>query len=91
MKIATWNVERLKHKASLEEIRRLCEDCQADILVLTETDARLHPNYRSACHTPLSMNSSRITISLRKTGFQSLQIIPASQAIRPTMREPHCA
>ena len=53
MKIATWNVERLKHKASLEEIRRLCEDCQADILVLTETDARLHPNYRSACHTPL--------------------------------------
>ena len=53
MKIATWNVERLKHKASLEEIRRLCEDCQADILVLTETDARLHPNYRNACHTPL--------------------------------------
>ena len=53
MRIATWNVERLKHKASLEEMRRLCEDSQADILVLTETDARLHPNYRSACHTPL--------------------------------------
>jgi len=53
MKIATWNVERLKHKASLEEMRRLCEDSQSDILVLTETDARLHPNYRSAFHTPL--------------------------------------
>ena len=53
MRIATWNVERLKHKASLEEMRRLCEDSQADILVLTETDARLHPNYRSAFHTPL--------------------------------------
>jgi len=44
MRIATWNVERLKHKSSLEEMRRLCEDSQADILVLTETDARLHPN-----------------------------------------------
>ena len=53
MKIATWNVERLKHKASLEEMRHLCEDSQADILVLTETDARLHPNYRCAYHTPL--------------------------------------
>ena len=53
MRIATWNVERLKHKASLEEMHRLCEESQADILVLTETDARLHPNYRSACHTPL--------------------------------------
>ena len=40
MKIATWNVERLKHKRSLNEIISVCEQIQADILVLTETDER---------------------------------------------------
>lgn len=53
MKIATWNVERLKHKSDLSEMKRICEDIRADILVLTETDARLHPDYQCACHTPL--------------------------------------
>lgn len=57
MRIATWNVERLKHKSSLKEIQRICEDIEADILVLTETDARLQPNYRCACHTPLLYES----------------------------------
>ena len=37
----------------MEEIRLICENLRADILVLTETDARLHPNYRCACHTLL--------------------------------------
>jgi len=53
LKIATWNVERLKHKSSLGEMRRICEEPRADILVLTETDSRLHPAYRCACHTSL--------------------------------------
>ena len=53
MKIATWNVERLKHKSSLQEMRGICENLKADILVLTETDMRLHPDYRCAYHTLL--------------------------------------
>ena len=53
MRIATWNVERLRHRASLDEMRGLCESLQADILVLTETDSRLLPEYHCAAHTPL--------------------------------------
>ncbi|NLB54664.1 MAG: hypothetical protein GX811_02660, partial [Lentisphaerae bacterium] len=52
MKIATWNVERLKHHKSLHEIKSLCEQTHADILVLTETDERLRPNFKYSFHTP---------------------------------------
>ena len=54
MKIATWNVERLKHKKQLDQIQGLCNSIQADILVLTETDKRLHPNY-TFCHETTSL------------------------------------
>ena len=37
MKIATWNVERLKHQTSLDKMISAIEAVQADILVLTET------------------------------------------------------
>lgn len=53
MKIATWNVERLKHKNSLQEMIAACENVQADILVLTETDHRLYLDYRFCYQTPL--------------------------------------
>ncbi len=53
MKIATWNVERLKHKKALDEILLECENTQADILVLTETDTRLQPSYRYCIQTPM--------------------------------------
>lgn len=53
MKIATWNVERLKHYNSLDKIRLACESVHADILILTETDTRLQPNYRYCFQTPL--------------------------------------
>ncbi|PNH18632.1 hypothetical protein B6K86_08490 [Lachnospiraceae bacterium] len=43
MKIATWNIERLKHKKALAEIMSSIDEIKADILVLTETDQRLHP------------------------------------------------
>ena len=53
IKIATWNVERLKHYKDmykmLENIRRQ----DADILVLTETDERIKPDYPYYYHTPL--------------------------------------
>ena len=53
MKIATWNVERLKHHHKLDEILKACEQVRADILVLTETDMRICPNYPYCFHTPL--------------------------------------
>lgn len=52
MVIATWNVERLKHKANLDAIIRECERPQADILVLTETDEQVRPAYRYCFQTP---------------------------------------
>ncbi|GHV08745.1 hypothetical protein FACS1894217_11670 [Clostridia bacterium] len=52
MKIATWNVERLKHKAQLEQIKLACERVNADILVLTETDSRISLGYTSCFPTP---------------------------------------
>lgn len=52
MRIATWNVERLKHKARLEEIVKTCNSPNADILVLTETDNRIQPEYRYCFSTP---------------------------------------
>lgn len=45
MKIASWNVERLNHRTSLDKLLLACERIQADILVLTETDDLLRPNY----------------------------------------------
>jgi len=52
MRIATWNVERLKHQYALDKILSTIEDAQADILVLTEIDERMMPNYRYGFHTP---------------------------------------
>ncbi len=52
MRIATWNVERLKHIADLDKILSACQSIAADILVLTETDQRLHPDYRFCYATP---------------------------------------
>lgn len=51
MRIATWNVERLKHRRDLDEIRSLCSMAAADILVLTETDDRLKPDYKHCFQT----------------------------------------
>ena len=43
MRIATWNIERLKHIAQMDEICALLDKAKADILVLTETDTRICP------------------------------------------------
>ena len=45
MKIATWNLERLKHLRKLDEIIACCNTVDADILVLTEYDDRVVLNY----------------------------------------------
>jgi exonuclease III len=43
MKIATWNVERLKRKSKLETIISVIDNLNADIFVLTETDTAITP------------------------------------------------
>lgn len=53
MRIATWNVERLKHMKSLGEIINICNNVRADILILTETDRQIKPDYKFCFHTPL--------------------------------------
>lgn len=53
MKIATWNIERLKHKSKHSEMLAMINEIDADILVLTETDSRLQPSvFKSRIDTP---------------------------------------
>ena len=52
MKIATWNVERHRRKKLLNEMLYSIDAINADVLVLTETDRRLHPKYRFCYETP---------------------------------------
>jgi hypothetical protein len=60
LKIATWNVERLHHKNELPLIIASCEQADADILVLTETDSLLNLKYKSCFSTlpPLLENTT---------------------------------
>ena len=51
MRIATWNVERLRHKNKLDLIHEACNAVEADILILTETDERVAPEYPFCCRT----------------------------------------
>lgn len=53
MRIATWNVERLSPQKRLPAILENLQRVGADILVLTETDRRIRPDYEYAFHTPL--------------------------------------
>lgn len=80
MKISTWNVERLKHKKDINKIMLEIKRVDADILVLTETDMQLKPDYPYCFRTPpLHMINSaaykpsenRITIY---TKYQCLQV-----------------
>lgn len=45
MRIATWNIERLKHFKRLSEITSAIENANADILILTESDTRVRTDY----------------------------------------------
>ena len=68
LRIATWNIERLKHKNSLEQILLACEQIQADILVLTETDHRVCPDYQYSFHTPPPRTRSLFTQTANVSG-----------------------
>ena len=52
MKIATWNIERLKHKRQLEKILNACEQLNSDIMTLTETDEQVQLKYNYSFKTP---------------------------------------
>lgn len=51
MRIATWNVERLKHRKFLDKMLRAIKEVNADILVLTETDEGIKPSFPYSFHT----------------------------------------
>ena len=53
MRIATWNVERLCRQNRLPAILDNCKQVDADILILTETDTRIQPEFPYAYHTLL--------------------------------------
>lgn len=82
MKIATWNIERLKHKRELAGIMRSCEKIQADILVLTETDEQAHPDFTYCYQTPelseiqpdyYNLTENRVSIFTRYKSVRQLQ------------------
>ena len=64
MRIATWNVERLKHKNKLDLIHEACTAAEADILVLTETDERVAPAY-PFCYRSTSLRGMEAPILYR--------------------------
>jgi hypothetical protein len=60
MKIATWNIERLKHKNLCDKIIQICEQKHSDILVLTETDDRVKPYYQYCFQTRNTINEGKL-------------------------------
>ena len=52
VRIATWNIERLKHKDKLAEIIRFSNALDVDIFVLTETDEQVQLDYPYRYQTP---------------------------------------
>ena len=77
MKIATWNVERLKKKKYLREILSEIEKINANVLILTETDSQILPeNYPYKIETkplvlvnPLAKNTENVEIKICKRYF----------------------
>lgn len=57
MRIATWNVERLKHIKDIDKLLSEIEKADADILVLAETDERIKPDYPYCYKTSLLTNT----------------------------------
>lgn len=53
MRIATWNIQRLKHISDIVQINSILDGLKADILVLTEADSRVDSaNYKFCIRTP---------------------------------------
>ncbi len=70
LKIATWNIERLKVKSKLDDIITACDEIDADILVLTEADERIRlPGYAYCYCTkpPVDPNPEDISVDYGPT------------------------
>ena len=74
MKLATWNVERLKHDKDLDKICRICNKIKADVLVLTETDHRISPDYKYCYQTPLLAKGIKIITADRQECIDHIAI-----------------
>ncbi|MCL1829507.1 MAG: endonuclease/exonuclease/phosphatase family protein [Oscillospiraceae bacterium] len=66
MRIATWNIERLRHKKELESIIANCAKVSADILVLTETDSQVKLDY-DHCYSTASPENETVSYSKTET------------------------
>ncbi len=78
MKIATWNVERLKKKKYLPEILSEIEKIDADILILTETDSQILPEnylYKTETKPLILVNSLAKITENRVTIFSKFPIV----------------
>ena len=80
MRIATWNVERLKHKRELEKIKTICKELKSDIFVLTETDEQVNLDHKHFFQTPklpdqnyYKRTENRVTIF---TNYNPVKIYP---------------
>ena len=72
MKIATWNIARLAHNPA--KIQLACEQVQADILILTESDDRVCPEYKYSFHTPTPPD-------IEGTRFGTIQYAPTEHRV----------
>lgn len=59
MKIATWNIERLKHKSKLASIIEAIKEVNADILILTESDTQVYLDSYKYCIKTLNVAEIR--------------------------------
>jgi len=79
LRIATWNVERLKHKREIEKIKNICDDLNADIFILTETDEQIKLNHKN-CFQTEKISDKNYKITERRvsifTNYNSVKIYP---------------
>ncbi len=76
MKIATWNIERLKHRNKLPQIVSVIEKIDADILILTETDERIQlKNYPFQISTSVLPTKDYASTERRVKIYSKFQII----------------
>lgn len=75
MKIATWNIERLKHSKKLDVMLAKIGKVNADILVLTETDTRVNPDYPFKVSTNILPTDNYKSTERRCSVFSKFEII----------------
>ena len=85
MRIASWNIERLKHEKQMNTILSECDCLGADILILTETDTSVKPDFKYYYKTellqgitePVIYNDTEIRVSI----FTNYEIVKNIQPL----------